>query len=279
MRAEAQAGERLGKDGAAQCLRQRADGHGKVGVGVGVRDASATDDHAPLAGEVARERGNSLPGRQQHRLAGFNGGQLRETDDRIGRQQRFAESQIQVHRAGQRPATFSYGTRRQLVQPVRIETRKRCSRRVVGAHLTGKQSGLIDGLIGAPALQFRRPVGRQKQQRHGTLVGLYHGRQPVGCCGSGGAQQRNRFAGGPGATQCKPGRTAFIEDHLAAQLRVAQAGQGQRCRARTGRDDHLANAGGNESGNECGRPVEVELSGLGHGPMIIRFSLAVRQFR
>ncbi len=96
------------------------------------------------------------------------------------------------------------------------------------ADLHAEETGLVRGLVGAPAPQLRGAVGREEDEGESSLVGLHDRRVPMGGGTAGGGEEGDRLSAGPGQPEGEKGRAALVEDRREGQGPVALAGQDQR---------------------------------------------------
>ena len=170
-----------------------------------------------------------------------------------------------MDRAGVRPGRLFDRPGRQAVQPGGVETGGRRTGSMAGADIGGEHGGLLDGLVGAATMQFRRTVGGEQQHRHAGQARLDHRRQPVGRRRAGGGEQHRRLAAGARqAKREKRGRT-LVDRDMAGQPVLAEQSQRQRRRAGAGGDDGVAHTGRLQAGDQGLDQIEVQRGGIVHG--------------
>ena len=107
------------------------------------------------------------------------------------------------------------------------------------AYLDAEETGLIGGLVGAPAAQFWRSVGGQEDEGKAGFVGLHHRGVPVGRGAPGGGEQGHRATAGTGQAEGEEGGAALVEDGGQRQGRAALGGQDHRRGAGAGGEDQV----------------------------------------
>ena len=138
--------------------------------------------------------------------------------------QRLAERQVQVHRAGAAPRP----------RPGAARLRQAWRDRLVGdagvvepAHGAAVEVGLVDGLRGADVAQLGRPVGGADEQRHAGLVGLDDGGVEVRRRRAAGAQRHRRRRAGRRCRQAEPERhergAPLVVVHVDADARSSRS--------------------------------------------------------
>ncbi len=252
-RAATGARDRVGEYGCVQRLRQALD---VSRVEAGLRPAD--DKRAPRRQQAVERKGERC-GCCLRLLPGPGSGSLK-LDWR--RDQRFAEGEVDVDGAARAPQRRRDGAIRYRLGESQ-HVLGRLGQRHLGEPLHGRavQVGLVDGLVGAEALQLGRSVRRQDDQRDVGVIRLDDGRREVDGRGAGTAQDGDGLAGGFRHAQREVGAGALVEVHPGLDGGVALEGQRQRRRARAGAEADVLDAGGDEFIDE-GADVATEDLGV-----------------
>jgi hypothetical protein len=121
----------------------------------------------------------------------------------------------------------------------------RCTQLTEHANRVAEEMTLLGGLVGSGALQLRRTVGTDYDQRHAGVAGLQHRWVKVRDRGSRGCEHRNRQTSELGQTKGKKGRGTFINTDMqaeAAKTICIVEGVRKRGRTRTRTKHGLANS-------------------------------------
>ena len=179
------------------------------------------------------------------------------------RDQRLAQREVQVHRAGTPVDRRVERAAGELAQPADAG---RAGRVVVDLEVplggAAVELDLVDRLPGADVAQLGRAIGGQDEQRHARLVRLDDGGRVVGGGGAGGAGEGGRDAGRLGEAEREERGAALVDVGGGAQAAVTGEREHERRRARAGRGDRVAHAAADELVDERAQ-AEVGV-GSGH---------------
>ena len=254
----------------------------------GVRQRpGAADDQPAAAGRAAREGrggggrrtplGGNAARRGTRRDRRRRGGERRvRLVPRGLRFERLAERRVHVDRARLRMKRGVGRERRRRGEPFER------ARRFVGeaqvereADEAAEEVRLVDRLRRGAALQFRRPVGRDGDQRRAGEARLDDRGEVVRGGRARRADEQHRRPGRLGRAEREEGRGALVHDDRRLDRRLARRGEGERRRTGAGTDDGAAHAGRGEAAHEEGGPRRVEVA---RAHQIPRASPIVRSF-
>ena len=156
--------------------------------------------------------------------------------------ERFAERQVQMHRACGGAEAFADG----LIDR-REQRSERCRHAWFGkfevpARVAAENILLADGLVRAGFEQLEGAVSREHEHRLRVRRGFDDGGEVVGHGGAGGADEHGGQSGCLCVAERVKCRRTLVREHPESRLRVRGHGEGQRRRARAGGDTEKSGA-------------------------------------